>query len=276
MKFRITTICENVSPISRGLVAEHGFCLLIECSGVKILFDTGQGLGITNNAFRLGLNLRQVDYIVLSHGHYDHTGGLVHVLEGADRPTVIVHPSLFNEKYGVADGGGSVFIGSNFPRKMVESLSNLVFPDEKVEIEGGVEVLSNVEMKTDFEKVSPGLYFLHDGVLVPDMVEEELSLVLKTDDGMVIIVGCSHRGIINIVKEAIRVCGIERVRAIVGGFHLERATRMQISKTIEALKKFDVERVYVSHCTGVEAFVEMRNKLGRKVLYNMVGRVIEL
>ena len=275
MHFRITTLCENTVPISMGLVGEHGLSFLIEGPDHVILFDTGQGLGLMKNAANLGKDIRDVDHVVLSHGHYDHTGGLDAVLEVNPGVSLVAHPDIFDEKMGVLPGQDPLPIGLPLSRGIVERRTRMVLTREPHEIARGVKTTGEIPMVTAFESVDAGLHVKTREGLKKDEVRDDLALVLASDQGPVVVVGCSHRGIVNILMTVRKITGSDRIRAVLGGMHLQRASDRQIEETIRAFGSYGIETLVMSHCTGLEASSRVREVIGESVLFNKVGAVFE-
>lgn len=275
MMFTITTLCENTVPISQGLVGEHGLSFLIESEDGSFLFDTGQGIGLESNAKKLGKDLSCVSRIILSHGHYDHTGGLESMLETGKGLRIVAHPDIFQEKVGVLPGREPVKIGITLERGTLEERAELVLTQEPHRIEDTVLTTGEVPMKTPFESIDPGLLVQKGGELVRDELLDDLSLILRTASGLVVVVGCSHRGIVNIIEHARRITKEDNIRAVLGGMHLERASEEQLAHTISYFESLGSEKIVMSHCSGLEASSKVKNALGDRVVFNRVGATFE-
>lgn len=276
MDFKITILSENTVTPQVEALGEHGFSVFIEGERENVLFDTGQGLAIINNSMALNKNLRSIDKIVLSHGHKDHSGGLAKVLQIKGDVEVIGHPNVFKTRYRLKKDGKKKYVGLPFHRSYLEGLGarfNLI--KEFTEISKDIYVTGEVPRKTPLEKGDPDLYAEVDGKLVPDPFEDDLSLVLDTKKGMVIVLGCAHSGVINIIEHIIGKKGNNRIRGIIGGTHLKGASSEQIEWTIKELEKYSIEMLGVSHCTGMDASLILSQKFKEKFLPCNVGTVIE-
>ncbi|MFH1435061.1 MAG: MBL fold metallo-hydrolase [Pseudomonadota bacterium] len=275
MSFKITTLCENTVPISAGLIGEHGISFTIEHDGAAVLFDTGQGMGLLDNAVRLGKDLSAVDVVILSHGHYDHTGGLPAVFAKSPGVKLVAHPDIFQEKMGVLPGKEPKAIGLPLKRTTIEKNADLILTTGPWSLSDRIMTTGEVPMKAQFEKIDAGLFVRSNGELMPDEMRDDLSLILKTEAGVVVVLGCCHRGVVNTMTRAKELTGEDRVHALIGGMHLERASPEQLEATMSALDQGGVEIIAVSHCTGLEAAAKMRAALGPRVTFNRVGSVFE-
>ncbi len=273
MPLRIKILCDNVIFRGEGLLGEHGLSIYLERDGRGILFDTGQGISIERNARRLGVELGRVEGVVLSHGHYDHTGGLRTVLTREMR--LIAHPGIFSPKYALRDGR-TRYIGIPFSREAVEGWAGeLTLTSEPVEVLPGVFTTGTVPRVTPFEGPQEDLLLREGEGFVKDPMEDDLSLFASTPEGIVVILGCAHRGVINILTHIRELTGKGTFVAVLGGTHLGFYPEERRGKVVEALKAFDIKRMAVSHCTGMEGFFLLRERLPAEVLYAPVGFTAE-
>jgi len=253
MEIRITTLSENIANF--GYLAEWGLSILVEVDGLGILMDTGLNFSAVHNAQLMGIDLATIDRIVLSHGHADHTGGLREVLKRRGEVEVLAHPDIWAPKYVRRDGETEEqYIGIPFSREELESLGahfNLV--REPVSITDYVMTTGEILMLSGYEKIENNLFVKEAGVLQPDRLADDLALVIDTDFGLVVILGCAHRGTINTLRHAQRLTDKELVYAVIGGTHLFRASDERIEQTIADLKEIGIQRLGVSHCTGFHA-----------------------
>ena len=271
MNYKVTTITENTVPMGKGLTGEHGICFLIETGTKKILFDTGQGLVLTNNAKVLNIDLKEIDTVILSHGHYDHAGGLQSLVELNHEFTLVAHPDAFDKKM-MFFNEQYIPVGMQLDKAYLES-KGVTIQLEKgpVEITEGVTTTGEIPLKTDFEKVETVFYTETDNNKIPDTIADDQSLILNTDKGTVVLLGCAHRGLINILNHVSTLTGSKKIHTIMGGLHLVNASESKLKKIIGCMHDFDLQKVGVSHCTGINATIAIANEFKEKFFLNTAG-----
>ncbi len=270
MEIRITTLSENTANI--GFLAEWGLSMLVEADGLRVLFDTGRSFTAVHNAQILGIDLTTVDRIVLSHGHADHTGGLCEVLRRSGQKEIVAHPSIWEKKYGRSRSERERFIGVPFAREELGSLgASFVLSKEPVKLSVSLMTSGEIPMLTDFEEVDSDLYIREGRTRRRDMVADDLALVLDTEFGLVVILGCAHRGMINTLHHAQQLTGKELIYAAIGGTHLQHASKERLEKTVAALRDMGVQRLGVSHCTGFDASAYLAREFGDAFFLNNAG-----
>jgi 7,8-dihydropterin-6-yl-methyl-4-(beta-D-ribofuranosyl)aminobenzene 5'-phosphate synthase len=279
MKARITILCENLVGRLVGS-GEHGFSAFIETDQGNYLFDTGSGRSIVPNSLTLNKDLRSIRKIFLSHGHYDHTGGLSEVLKVKGKVDVHAHPHVFLDRIAVLKEGDREiqrFIGIRYKRRYLESLGgHFILNTDFTEVEKGLFLTGEVPRQTSFEKPDPRLFSEMDGKPTHDLFLDDQSLILDTDKGIVLILGCAHAGMINIIHHVIKKMGKENFHAILGGTHLDFLTPEQLEESIKSLKKMEVQKIGVSHCTGMRAAFRLHQEFGDRFFYGCVGSVLEV
>ncbi len=280
MECRITVLCENTVE-GLGFLGEHGFSAFIETPGQNILFDTGQGFSLIQNSLRLKKDLRSVSKVVLSHGHADHTGGLLAFLGVKGACPVAAHPDIFTERFILLPVAGGeekpVSVGMPWPQAYLTTRgAQFEWRRDFTEVAPDVFVTGEVPRKTLFELGSPKLLVRQDDNWTQDPFLDDFSMVLKTSRGLVIVLGCAHAGIVNILNHAIDRTGENRIYAVLGGTHLGLSPEPQFDPTIRALKEFDIQMLAVSHCTGQSPVARLASEFGDKFAFGRVGFVLEV
>lgn len=267
-------------------VVEHGFSMLTrvftEKSSYSILFDTGVSPnGVVVNAERIGLDLGGIDYIVLSHGHYDHFGGLevtVKAINKTDLP-IIAHEHMFEHR-GTANSNGVIRKYPEFPTKENLNLAKIITTKKPYLIASKTACITGeIPRKTSFERGSPQNMVLSNNRWQSDSdILDERALVLNLKEkGLIIISGCAHAGIINTIHYAQLITGVTKIYAVLGGFHLAgKECENRIDLTIKELKLINPELIVPSHCTGWKAMTEISEKFPKAFVWNSVGNLYQL
>jgi len=269
------------------LLAEHGLCLLVRVQrGTEkhtILFDTGyNSTGVLHNMEKLAVDPNETEAIVLSHAHMDHTGSLHPIAAKLSAPIpLVVHPDAFLYPRFVEEKDGSK---RRFPRTLVRQdleHTNVKLQESKSPtpiLDGSILVTGEIERTTAFEKGMPNARLETDGRLEPDPIRDDQALVMNLKEkGLVVISGCSHAGIINTVLYAKKLTGVEKVHAVLGGFHLSGASYEKILEdTIEMLKTLSPAVVVPMHCTGRKAMERFSREFSSSFVLNSVGSKITL
>jgi len=285
-QIKITTLIENTTS-SVFATSEWGLSLLIQTPKQSILFDTGSGHNmITRNADVLNIDVEHINTIILSHGHKDHTGGLKDVLERINQKNngrktkIICHPESLAPKYvKVPDTEKIFFYGFPFVAEEIEDLGGMFnFSKKPVWVEENVVVSGEIPMVNDYETVGNNFLVKKNNDLNadPDMIDDQ-ALYIKSSKGLIVVMGCAHRGMINTIYHAQEVTNTEKVYMVIGGTHLENASEKRMKHTIEELKKLEVEKIGVSHCTGLKESAILLQEFGReKFFFNNVGTITNI
>jgi 7,8-dihydropterin-6-yl-methyl-4-(beta-D-ribofuranosyl)aminobenzene 5'-phosphate synthase len=275
-KAKITTLIEDTAE-GKGLISEHGISFWIEYGEYKILFDTGASGIIIRNAEILGINLADTDAIVISHGHYDHTGGLEPVLNIATKAKLFLHPDALDKKYSYS-GGSSRAIGLTGGSKKVIAAhadkNKVIWTNGPTEVVPGLFVSGQIPRTNDFE-VEEDEFFLDEQRDKLDVLRDDQALYFNTKYGLVVIFGCAHAGLINTLDYVTKISGIRNVNTIMGGFHLIGSGKAKISKVIDNLERFGIQSISPGHCTGSEAALEFRKQYPRRCFMCSSGTACE-
>ena len=264
---KIVTLVENC-VYGRKLQAEHGLSLYIETPYAKILFDTGQSDLFIRNARLLHIDLKEVDMLILSHGHSDHSGGLHAFLEYNQKAKVYCKREALDRKFK-----GERENGMEHPEKL--DLSRFCFLTEQTEVAPGVFVLPRLSIVNPEDTHFEHFDVLRGGVLQPDCFEDEQVLVLHEKGKLVVLSACSHRGITNIIEQVKRNFPGEPIGLVIGGYHIHNAVSGKCSIIADYFKQMPETKVGVCHCTGVDKFAVLAGQLGDRVFYNHTGLVTE-
>lgn len=276
MTIKATVLCENCVFNNNGAIAEHGWAVYLETNQGNFLFDTGQGKAIINNALYFKKELSIIKGIIISHHHWDHTGGLFDVLQQTGKIKVYSHPDIFKNSYSVRNSVKRN-IGIPFRREILESKgAEFVFNTEPKEIIPGMLLSGEIPRQTLFEKGDKKLMVEDKTGFIQDKIFDDQTLIIKTDKGLFIVLGCSHSGIVNILNYAIKMTGQEHIHTIIGGTHLGPADEETREQSIESLKEFDIERIGVSHCTGLEVSARLSQEFKDRFFYCNVGTMVEV
>jgi len=277
VKVRLTILSENSVGVPFGVIGEHGFACYLETEKGNYLFDTGQGYAIVQNSLALKKDLRNIEAIMISHGHYDHTGGLPDVLKIRGPVRVHGHPDMFMERIWSSEGH-TRFVGIPYSRRYLESLgADFHLGTDMVEVGEDLFLTGEIPRINAFERgdakmtaVMPGGEKIH-----PDPLNDDLSLIVNSDSGLILVLGCAHAGMINIIEYVLERMYRDRIYAIIGGTHLAFATEDQFAATMKVIDRYKIERMGVSHCTGQPQASRLHAKLKERFFFGSVGFTME-
>jgi 7,8-dihydropterin-6-yl-methyl-4-(beta-D-ribofuranosyl)aminobenzene 5'-phosphate synthase len=272
MTISIWTLSENTSA-KPGFAAEWGLSVLIRVDDLDILFDTGANTAAVENAKIFPVELRHLHSLVLSHGHADHTGGLRQVLKAAGPKKIFAHPDIWRSKYTKRPYQDSeAYIGIPFARQELESLgASFTFSKKPQQITKNVMTTGEVPMVTKYEAIEPNLLVSGPNGMEPDPLDDDLSLIITSEKGLIVILGCAHRGMINHILHARKLTGVDKVYAVIGGTHLGPASEERLRNAIRDLHEMDVKKIGVSHCTGFHAAAELERSFKDNFFLNNAG-----
>ena len=257
---RLSILADN-SAYGKFL-AEHGLSYFIE-HDKKVLFDTGHSDVFIKNAEAMSINLDEADYIVLSHGHWDHGNGLKYLR----RKPLICHPAAFNKKFRL---DGRTSNGMDMTYEEAVKQFELGMSAEPVEISEKLIFLGEIPRVTSFEsKETPFL----DEHGAPDFIKDDSAIAAIDEGELVIITGCSHSGICNIIEYAKKVTGLDKIRTVIGGFHLKENDE-KTKETIKYFKKADVKYICPTHCTELPALAAFYNEF--KIKQVKAGMILDV
>jgi len=275
---KITVLVENAAG-GRGLYGEHGLSYLIEAGGQKVLLDAGQSDLVVKNALAMGVDLSNLDSIILSHGHYDHTGGFDAVLDQlAGEVKIYLHPAALDPKYKLTTDRESVDIGTSDKAiesiKTARNISRCKWTQAPTRIAEVLTATGYVRRRNDFEDTG-GAFYADADCKEKDFIADDQSLFFNSSDGVVVVLGCCHAGIVNTLDYIAELAGSDKIYAVIGGMHLLRAKDDRLEKTMEAFKKYDVQMIVPAHCTGMKAVAKFWNTFPGKCAECKVGSKFE-
>jgi 7,8-dihydropterin-6-yl-methyl-4-(beta-D-ribofuranosyl)aminobenzene 5'-phosphate synthase len=279
MSIRLTILCENsvdrVSPY--GLLGEHGFSCHVQTPAGNFLFDTGGGMTIMNNAKLMNIDFTKIQGILFSHGHFDHTGGLKQVLKETGKIPIYAHPDLFSKRYS-NNGGKTREIGIPWSQAELEKLgADFKLHADPYEVAPGLILSGEIPRISKVETGDPNLVILSEqGEQITDPLRDDMSLFIKTDKGLVILLGCAHAGLLNIIDHAIQVIGQEKIYMVLGGTHLKFCSEAQMAATLKRLEELDIDKIGASHCTGLRGARMLAERFGERFFSASVGVEIEI
>lgn len=271
---KITIIVDNISS-DPGLLSEHGLSLWIEADTRRILFDTGQSEILIHNAQKLGIDLSTADTLILSHGHYDHTGGVAALLRFNPAFTVYAHPGIFVTRFSKQSDGSMKPVG--IP---AESLSALTGVSDQIRWINKPKLLSDdiwitgpVPRNNTFEDTGGAFYFDTEAKAV-DPIADDLSIWFRTVKGLCVVTGCCHSGIVNTLSYIQSIEKNAQIDTIIGGMHLRDAPSLRMEKTCEYLQAISVNKIVPCHCSGEHAIMHLTKRFNQKIIPGMTGQVL--
>jgi len=277
---KITVVVDNSVPISlpRPFLGEHGYSLLVEVNAKKILLDAGQSDIVVHNLSLLGIHPDELDAIVLSHGHYDHTGGLYHLLNSRRNPIpVYAHTNIFRGRYS-AGGGRRHFVGIPYVKDELTTLGaewHLI--SEPMEIVPNLLFSGQIPRITDYETGDAKLVVCSEqGCDCQDEILDDISLYYSSSKGLVVIAGCSHSGLVNTIEYGFKLTGHKQLSGWIGGTHLGPVSDGQQEKTLSKIEEYDPQFIAASHCTGFAMMAELYKLFGERFVTGFVGQVIKI
>jgi len=255
----VTVLVDNMAGVEVGgpILGEWGASLLLETDKNRILIDTGAGQALISNARAMKVDLGKTEAIVLSHEHGDHTNGLEQALKACGLVDLYVHPAAFETRYWKE---GSTVEPHRLPfsrQQLTQRVRKLVETKEPTAIREGVMVTGQIPRLNDFEDTGVRENaFLDQSAKAPDPIADDQAIFFRVPEGVVILLGCGHAGLVNTMQYVCQLLGESEIYAVMGGTHLVGASPRRVQQTIAALRRYKVQKVLLSHCTGLDAYVQ--------------------
>lgn len=269
---QVTILCDNRAGSKPGLIGEHGFSALVESEEGSVLFDTGQGIGLLSNAFILDKELEEVDTLVLSHAHWDHTGGIKSFLTTGNKK-IYAHPDLFIPRFTVGKDEKVRSIGISLDMEECRKLGGtLAAARAPIFVMPNVQTTGEID-RGDAEPPTADLFRqTTPGMMAPDPFTDDISLILHTPKGIVLLLGCAHAELTHILNQTSKITGCETIHAVIGGTHLGFSGEEEFADAVEALKQYQVEMIVATHCTGGPASGKLAAIFGEGLVFGEVGK----
>ena len=271
----VTVLVDNISG-SGPVLGEWGAALLIQTGQDQILFDAGEGRVLLGNARALQVDLRKTKAIVVSHNHLDHTGGLTDAFKACGPVDFFMHPAGFETGYWKEDSH-AVAHSLPFSRQLLgQRVRKLIETKGPTAVCSGVMVTGQIPRLTDFEDT--GLKreaFLDKDLKTPDPILDDQALFFRVPEGVVVVMGCGHAGLVNTLRYISEILGQNQIYAVIGGTHLISASAARMQKTVDALRSYGVQKVMLSHCTGVQAYAVLANAFPGRCSWPSSGTKIQ-
>jgi 7,8-dihydropterin-6-yl-methyl-4-(beta-D-ribofuranosyl)aminobenzene 5'-phosphate synthase len=253
----VTVLVENMAG-GGPVLGEWGLSFLIETGSQRILFDTGGGQTLLGNVRSLNVDLGKIDAIVISHGHDDHTGGLEKALDACGPVDLFVHPAAFTTKYWKENSRAVPDVLPISRDQLRLRVRNLIETTKLAPVCAGVMVTGQIPRLTTFEDTGVREFaFLDAELKIPNPILDDQAVFFRVPEGVVILIGCGHSGVVNTIQRVSELTGGQKIYAVMGGTHLLNASPLRLRKTIEALRRFSVQKILLCHCTGIDAYAEI-------------------
>ncbi|SNX55214.1 MBL fold metallo-hydrolase [Thermoanaerobacterium sp. RBIITD] len=261
----IQVLVENV-VFKKSFVAEHGLSLLVKKEDKEVLIDTGQSDNFVKNSGLMGIDLKNIGKVVLTHGHYDHVGGLKKLIDENKNVRIYASNMILNKKYAIRKNGLVDEIGLD-SSIYEENKDNFILINKDTEIEKDFFAITNADVEYNNAFTTENFLVEKDNIKVNDRFLDEIFVVVKEGDYINIITGCSHAGILNVLYTAKKRFKEYRIKSLIGGFHLKGMPEEDIINIAKAMSEYNIGSIYTGHCTGIDEYGILKKVLGRNIAY---------
>lgn len=278
----IIALIENTVDKSKDLINEKGLCLYIKKDNNNILFDVGKSNNFISNARKLGINIKDIDIVIISHGHHDHGDGLLAFFRENTKGKVYMKKEASKDYYfKFMFFNRSIRINEEIFKKYSD---RIIYIDDFKEIYKDIYIITDINKRYEIAKGNKYMFISENGNLTRDTFNHELIMVIKEDNGISIFTGCSHNGVANMIKTVKSIFYKEKIKALIGGFHLIKIpilkslkpSRDEIDILSNIIINENIEAIYTGHCTGEKAYKELKNILGERIKYLSTGTKIQI
>ncbi|MDX9703376.1 MAG: MBL fold metallo-hydrolase [Candidatus Auribacterota bacterium] len=274
MKISITILVDDTVTRSM-LLAEHGFSAYLDINGHKVLFDAGQGMALKHNARLMGIKLNNLDSIIISHGHYDHANGIKKLIN-LHKIMVYAHPLTTCPRYKKIGDNEFKQIGIDWiSNRSTQEMIEWQLSSDPQYITNDVVLSGEIPRTMKFEESDEPFYIKDRDNIVKDYLFDDQALFLRTPEGLIIITGCAHSGLINTILHAVKLMNDDRVLAVIGGTHLIHSGEERLQVTVEHLESLKVKKLYAAHCTGFNSCCFLKERLKDRFERLEVGKSLE-
>ena len=271
MDINITILCENSISRPSRLIGEHGFGCLVEHGNERWLFDSGQGLGLVHNARELGCKLSGLNGFIMSHGHYDHGGGLLTLIEAFGPQVIYAHPEIFRERFWVGLNGRRS-IGLPFTEEEIVHTGSLFdYSIHYRQLSKGMHLTGEIPRIFDWEAGDTQIKTSTSSGEIIDKHYDDQALVIESQSGLIVVVGCAHAGLMSTLYYILHMLPGKSIHAVIGGTHLGQASEDQFNRTVNSLKNLNINLLAANHCTGLPRAAQLQREFGSKFQHATVG-----
>ncbi|MGO5358210.1 MBL fold metallo-hydrolase [Anaerofustis sp. LCP19S3_F7] len=272
---KITVLNENM-VYRKNIIAEHGLSVLIEHDNKKILMDVGQSDVFLKNAQALNIDLNDLDAVIISHGHYDHGGGIKYLKNLSNIPSIYITKNALIPKYSINKKTNKYYFNGINESDLNLFNDKLYFTDEKEEIFNNFYLISNIPYVNSFENKPSKFYLKKNDKMIMDTMRDEQVFVISTKNGLCVFMGCAHMGVVNAIEYIKKLFKGEKIYSLFAGMHLINADSLRVNKTIEYIKNNNIQYIMPCHCSGYRVVSKIADECEKNFIEVQCGKIIQL